>query len=415
MICLAKKLFIVIFCILFSFGCHPQISKTDEGKSFILASQSEFLLKTDKIDSAAALITAALKLYPGNYVAYNNRAYLKIKQKKPQQEIINDYKKAIELSSDYPIAIYSLANYYFSINDYKNTITTSSKYLSLQLSRDLDFATIEQTYRITGIAEERLLQFDNAIIDLKKSIAINPNDKGSHKELAECYYYGSNDIPAAIAEFTKALEIDRTYYQAYYGREKCYRNNKPPLTRQAVSDSINAEKYDTIHSGKDSIYDKFEKVRKSRDKNMSRAGAFYDSVISLFRPNKVLQQKVVDNIILYLQTIKNDSAAIVNTSYLRQIANEAIKNNDLLLKKVRDMQEVDSTINLKKKLYDYEDLFRRLMIDKLPDLIKLLNQTHKDRLWYAMNLLKPTLLLIKEKGDEFKEAEQELMDKYSLH
>ncbi len=126
MIRFTKILFAISFIIVLTFGCHSQISKTEREKSFYLARQSDTLLKENKLDSAEILIDKALKIYPGNYIAYNNRAYIKIQQKKPQQEIINDYKKAIEVGPEYDIGLYSLANYYFLIYDYENTINISS-------------------------------------------------------------------------------------------------------------------------------------------------------------------------------------------------------------------------------------------------------------------------------------------------
>lgn len=411
-----KKIFVVIFIIPLTCSCQHGISKAEKDKSFDLVKQSEIFLKTNNLDSAEKLISESIKIYPDNYIAYNDRAYLKYKQNKSQQEIINDYKKALEIWPEYDIGLYSITNYYFSIKDYKNTIEMSARYLSLQLSKNLDSDMLADIYSKTGESEQQLLEFDHAIIDLQKSIQLNPNIKESHKQLAECYYYGRNDIQSAILEFTKALDIDSTYYQAYYGREHCYKNSKPPLLMQAASDSINAEKFDTRHKSKsDTIYSTFEKIRKSLNIKTSQAAAFYDSIIFLFRPNKILQQNVVDNIVLNMRAIKNDSSAIIDTKYLQTIINDAAVSNELLLLKLSKIREVDSAINCKKKLLDYETLFGSLMADKMPELLKILNQPSEDRFTKVKILLEPIFILIKQKGDEFKDAEEALMDKYSLH
>ena len=110
---LIRMMLSAVFCFLFIVSCHPQNSKTDKALSFRLARQSDTLIRANKLDSAQILIDKALKIYPGNYIAYNNRAYIKRLEKKPQREIIDDLNKAIELWPEYDIGLFSLANYYF--------------------------------------------------------------------------------------------------------------------------------------------------------------------------------------------------------------------------------------------------------------------------------------------------------------
>jgi tetratricopeptide (TPR) repeat protein len=398
------------------FGCDSKISKSSREKSFVLTRQADSLLKENKLDSAEKVISAALKLDPDNYIAYNDRAYLGIQVKRPEADNIKDLKKAIELRPEYNTGLYSQANYYFQIRDYKNALNISGRYLSLQLGEDLNSNLLGNLYFLTGVSERHLLQFDNAIIDLKKAIEIDPQDKVSHYELANCFYYGKNDIASATIEFTKALNIDSTFSAAYYGREKCDRNSKPPLIPQAVRDSTKAEKYDTANKSiPDTLYDAFEKYRKSINPDISKASALYDSVISWYRPNKVVQQKVIDNLVLTIQGIKNDNKSIVDSKSLRSIADDAILSNTFLLDRLNSIQEVDSTINLKKKLIDYVNLFQDVMINKMPTLLVILGERYQNRVAKTRTLLEPTFILIKKNGIEFHDAEQALMDKYSLH
>jgi tetratricopeptide (TPR) repeat protein len=272
---LLKILFSITFIIAIACGCHGKNSSTAEQESFNLARQSDVEIKAKNFDSAAILIAKALAIDSNNYIAYNNRAYLKSKQNKPPQEIIDDYRKALAIAPEYAIATYSLANYYFEAKDYQNTISLANRYLSFQLSQQLDQELIENTYCKLAKSEENLLQFDQAVIDFKKAIQINPANKYSHFGLGECYYYGSNNISAALEEFTKVLDIDSTYAAAYIEREKCDRNSKPPLLKQAESDAINANRYETKSKNKNDTTGRvFEKARKSLEPKVAEADAF---------------------------------------------------------------------------------------------------------------------------------------------
>jgi tetratricopeptide (TPR) repeat protein len=302
------------------------------------------------------------------------------------------------------------------MKDYQNTINTCSKYLSLQLYGNLNDVTQAQIYSIEGEAEKDLLQFDKAIIDLKRSIQLGPFKSAPHKELAECYYFGYNDIKDAMIEVTKAIDINSAYYQAYYLRERLDRNSKPPLVREAESDSASAEKFDSIHSNKpDAIYATLEKSRRSVVPKVAMVQAYYDSLVAIFHPNKILQQKVIDAITADLKMIEEDSAAIVEIKSLQKLTNDAIAGNELLLKKLRELREVDSTIGCKQILIDYENLFRSFMIGTMPVFFKILNQENTERLRKEFLLLEPPLRLIQKKGKEFYNSQEALMDKYTLH
>jgi tetratricopeptide (TPR) repeat protein len=400
-----------IFC-----GCHEKNFSPEEQESFNLARQSDVEIKAKNFDSASILIAMALAIDSNNYIAYNNRAYLKIQQNKPAQEVIDDYKKALSIAPQYAIATYSLANYYFEAKDYRNTINWANRYLSFQLSQQLDSDLIENTYFKLAKSEENLLLFNQAIIDFKKAIQINPANKYSHFGLGECYYYGSNNIAAALAEFTNALDIDSTYGAAYIEREKCDRNSRPPLLQQAESDSINADSYETKTKNKNDTTNRaFERVRKSLDQKVAEADAFYKSIRALYVPVKTAEQKLVDNIGADLIKINNKSNAIVDIKYLRKLVNDALVVNTELLRKLNDIMEVDSAIGCKKKLDMYQKSFKTLLVKDMPRFIDILEYANNYKLAAAIDAIKTTLVLIRQQGIDFKNAEDELFSKYSLY
>ena len=399
-----------IFC-----GCHGKNSSPEEQESFNLARQSDVEIRAKNFDSASILIAMALAIDSNNYIAYNNRAYLKIQQNKPAQEVIDDYKKALAIAPQYAIATYSLANYYFEIKDYRNTITWANRYLSFQLSQQLDSELIEKTYYKLAKSEENLLQFKQAVIDFKKAIEINPANKYSHFGLGESYYYGSNNIAAALEEFTSALEIDSTYAAAYIERVKCDRNSKPPLLKQAESDAMNATRYETKSKNKnDTLNRAFERVRKSLDSKVAEADAFYKSIHAVYFPVQVAEQKLVDNIVVDLIKI-NKSNANVDLKYLRKLVNDALVCNTELLRKLSDITEVDSAIGCKKKLDLYQQSFKTLLVKDMPKFIDILEYANNYKLEAAIDAIKTTLVLIRQQGIDFKNSEDELFNKYSLH
>ena len=412
------KTFLSAVCVsIIACSCHETFPSVSRAKSFSLVKQGEAEINASNFDSASVLIGKAIAIYPENYVAYNDRAYIKIKQNKPPNEIILDLKKALKISPRYTTGTFSLANYYFELKDYKNTIDFSKRYLSFQLSKQLDSGLLQHIYYILAKSEENMLQFDDAIIDFKKSIAINPNDKFSHYDLGECYYYGKTDITNALKEFTYALDIDPTYYQAYIEREKCDRNDKPLLIKQAISDSINSYKYDTTSTmnKSDSMNKVLEKFRKSVNPKIAAADAYYNDISSLDRAVKVLQQKLINTLVADLNALKQNNSFTVNIKYLQKLNDSNLVANAILLKKLNSISEFDATINLKTKLQDYQTNFRNFIVIDLPKFIEILNSSNTDKFTAGMNLFAPDLLLIRNTGIEFKNAEDEFFNKYALH
>ncbi|MEP7233105.1 MAG: tetratricopeptide repeat protein [Ginsengibacter sp.] len=410
-----KILFSTIFVTAVACGCKVKNFSAGQ-ESFKLTKQSDVEIKSKNFDSAAILIAKALAMDSNNYIAYNNRAYLKREQNKPSQEIIDDYKKALTIAPEYEIALYSLTNYYSEIREYQNTINLANRYLSLQLSQQLDSEQMANIYYKLANSEEKLLQFDQAIIDFKKAIEIKPANKYSHFGLGECYYYGSNDIPAALAEFTEALDIDSTYAVAYIEREKCDRNSKPPLLKQAESDAINANRYETKSKNKnDTTGRTFERARKSLNPKVAEADAFYKSIHTLYLPAKVANQNLIDNIVADLTKIQNKSTANVDIKYLRKLVDDALAANTNLLNKLKDITEIDSAIDCKKKLFICQKSFQILLVSDMPKFIDILQYANNYRFTAAMDAIKTNLTLIHKQNIEFEIAENELFNKYTLH
>jgi tetratricopeptide (TPR) repeat protein len=146
---------IIILSIFISCKNHKVVSKTDWHLSDSLVHASKSLLQQNKLDSAEILIEQSIQLDPNNYEAYNNRAYLRNRQERSSQEVVADYEKSLAINPIYDVATYSLANYYHSINDWKNTIKWTERYLGLSQRKETD-SLIINIYRIREDAEKYL-------------------------------------------------------------------------------------------------------------------------------------------------------------------------------------------------------------------------------------------------------------------
>jgi tetratricopeptide (TPR) repeat protein len=211
-----------ILAILFFTTCN---TKNDAIESTRLSHESKILLQADKLDEAQIVIDKSIKLDPTNYVAYNNRAVLKIKQNQPQEEILADLKKALDIKPNYEISLSTLTNYFHSIEDYDKTIQSANVYLDYAAKQNFDPKLKQNIYALRGESRYMKKDFDNAIKDCKTAIELDSTDAGSHKNLGDCYFY-KNSVDAAIKEFTIAIKLDSNYYQPYLARARSYESKK---------------------------------------------------------------------------------------------------------------------------------------------------------------------------------------------
>jgi len=212
------KLYFIVFILSILTSCDSQKNSKESTR---LSNESKSLLENNKIEEAEIVVKKSIQLDPTNYAAYNNRAFIKLRQKKPKEEIIADYKKALQLKPNYDISLYSLTNYYFEIKDYESTIANANIYLDYSVKEDFDTKLTQHIFAISGESKYMIGEFDNAIIDIKKSIELDTADAESHKLLGDCYLY-KNSFAEALKELTTAIRLNDTYYQAYLARAKCY-------------------------------------------------------------------------------------------------------------------------------------------------------------------------------------------------
>lgn len=79
-----------------------------------------------------------------------------------------------------------------------------------------------EVYNNRGIAYGKKGQYDKAIFNFTKAIALNPRDAKAYNNRGICYHLiGQSD--KAISDYNKAIEIDPMFAGAYYNRGIAYK------------------------------------------------------------------------------------------------------------------------------------------------------------------------------------------------
>jgi tetratricopeptide (TPR) repeat protein len=76
--------------------------------------------------------------------------------------------------------------------------------------------------------------YDNAIAEYSRAIELDPNSARAFHDRGYVYDYNKDDYDQAIADYTRAIELDPNYWEAYYNRGNVYTNNKDDYERGIV-------------------------------------------------------------------------------------------------------------------------------------------------------------------------------------
>jgi hypothetical protein len=149
------KYLISLISIFFLTACQSKKTtyEHNSAKSGLLILRSNSFFKINKLDSAKYYINQALLLDSLNCGAYNNRAILKFKENRPSNEVIFDFETSLRLCPGFETALYSLANYYYEIKDYKKVIKACNSY-ELQ-SDKIDSIHIREINGLNSIALQK--------------------------------------------------------------------------------------------------------------------------------------------------------------------------------------------------------------------------------------------------------------------
>ncbi|HEV7783024.1 MAG TPA: hypothetical protein VGO58_17230 [Chitinophagaceae bacterium] len=166
----------LIFFAFFFCTCNQRSHDDDSNreKTDQLNKKSYYFLENKQFDSAKFYTENVLIADPQNYVAYNNRAIVRVELGFPPDSVIIDFKRSLKIRPDYEIALYSLAIYYFEIKDYEHTIKAANDFFMLANMQGNDSTkskhilsikktSEEYTKRVNGIPLARAIAYYDSI------------------------------------------------------------------------------------------------------------------------------------------------------------------------------------------------------------------------------------------------------------
>jgi len=208
--------------------------KSQSNKSFALALKSDTLIIQNRLSEAEQVIKEAIHLDSSNYIAYNNLAIVRIKTNSPSEKVVDAFTKSLAINPYYATALFSLTNFYYDKKDYSNAIIYSTKYLSILKKGSESDSDISRLYTIRAESRNMKKEFDEALLDSDSALNYNKNSYWAYKERGSAYRQ-LNLYTDAITNYSKALDINPAYAQAYNGLAICYDDAKIDFNKALIN------------------------------------------------------------------------------------------------------------------------------------------------------------------------------------
>lgn len=179
-----------------------------------LFNQAMTQFDTKQYVNAMRCFNDAIKLEPKNYEYYYRRGVLRYKAFKDYPGAIQDFKKVIELNSDYS-GIYAELAY---VELFNKNLAAMRAYLDLATQKNPNDVRIYTTWALSKIAK---LNYEGAIKDYDKAIELEPDNAELYlrRGYAKSYIH---KYKAAIADYDKAIELDPNNHSAYEKRAEAH-------------------------------------------------------------------------------------------------------------------------------------------------------------------------------------------------
>lgn len=170
--------------------------------------KARFFEKMNKIDSAIAYYTLAVKLDSNLYEAFNNRGLL-YKSNRKYQLALTDFNKALELDPNNSILYNNRATLYQELENQEKAIEDFTKAIKIN--------ELSYYYRSRAASYAFINKFNKALSDLNKAIELDPsnsmafNDRGLLNNI-------SGDRVKACSDWKKAEELGSTEARYYINK-----------------------------------------------------------------------------------------------------------------------------------------------------------------------------------------------------
>lgn len=168
------------------------------------------IIEMSKGNNTRALeyINRAIDENPQEYRYYNTRAGIKEKME-DYDGALQDYDNALSINPEYATAYFNRANLYVSFE--KTNEAMSDFCMAIKLAPDYD------SYNNRGLLRMSIEDYDGAIYDFNKAIAINSKPESAYFNRGLCYFQ-KKQFEKAIADFTVAIKKKNLNPDAYYYR-----------------------------------------------------------------------------------------------------------------------------------------------------------------------------------------------------
>lgn len=157
---------------------------------------------------AIEYINLAIEENPQEYRYYNTRASIKEKME-DYDGALQDYNAALSINPEYATAYFNRANLYVAFD--KNDEAMSDFCMAIKFTPDYD------SYNNRGLLRMNIEDYDGAIYDFTKAIAISSKHESSYFNRGYIYYL-QNKLENAIPDFSTAIKNQAQNPDAYYYR-----------------------------------------------------------------------------------------------------------------------------------------------------------------------------------------------------
>ena len=216
-------------------------AKQSERRAWISQILSEAISAVNgkEFDKAIMLCNQVLKLDDRNTPAYNMKG-IAYAEKKEYDKAIDCFNRAIELKPDDSGYVYNRAKMFYQSNRYQEALTDCNMAISLDARSTF--------YTLRAAIKQKLEDIPGALADVSKAIELDPND-------AKCYFNRGliknslGDVSGAIEDYKKYIELDPSHAEVYNSLAYAYMK----LEQYDIAYSY-VEKAILLTEGKDGCY-----------------------------------------------------------------------------------------------------------------------------------------------------------------
>ena len=280
------------------------------------------LLNKKKFKDAKFKVNDLIKKDPGIFFLYNLLGII-LSEEKNINEAIVQFKKAIQLNSNYPEAYNNLGIAFFKIKEYENAKHNYEKAISLKPG-------FFEAHNNLGAIYRKKLNFDEAVNCYNKSIQLNQKFIDPYINLGNIFNeYGKFDDARKI--FLKVIELNPNYSKGYSGIGRSLKNLGN--IQQAIEnyekaiqlEPNNPEAYNNLGvalRNQDKLEEAIENYKKAIQIDPKFSQAYYNLGVSY-----QAKYKLDDAIDFYKKTLEIDSEYLPARSNLIYIQNYSLKYN----------------------------------------------------------------------------------------